>query len=168
MDQYKICPECECEYYPHIEKCADCGAVLIFPEEHKKAQEEKERLMEKAVENEVAVREGDLGWMSELYTVLIDAGIACTVRTDKGCRKSCCGDTCRLVVAPEDVERAQEHIESYFMEMHPEIRASRELAGEGKCPACGSPVGSGDRECPDCGLMLVIVEEEGEQGRRDD
>ena len=164
MNRNKICPACETEYLPHIEQCADCGAVLLFPEEFKKAQEEKKRLMEKAVDNEVVVREGDLNWLSELYAVLIDAGIPCTVRSDAGCKKSCCGDKCRLVVSPEDFERAQERIEEYFMEMHPEIRASHELASEGKCPACGSPVGPGDHECPDCGLLLVFIEEEGEKG----
>jgi hypothetical protein len=133
-----------------------------LPEELEKAQEEKKRLMEKAVENEVVVREGDLNWMSELYTVLIDAGIPCTVRSDAGCKKSCRGK-CRLVVSPEDSDRAQERIEQYFIEMHPEIRASNELVSEGKCPACGSPVGPGDSECPDCGLPLVIIEEEGEK-----
>lgn len=163
MNRNKICPDCGTEYLPHIGKCADCGAVLIFPEELNKAQEEKERVMEKALENEVMVREGDLNWLSELYAVLIDAGIPCTVRSDAGCKKSHCGDKCRLVVSQEDLERAQERIEEYFMEMHPEIRASHELVSEGKCPACGSPVGAGDRECPDCGLMLVIIEDEGEK-----
>ena len=163
MNRNKICPECKSEYLPHIEKCADCGALLLLPEELGKAQEEKKRLMEKAVENEAVVREGDLDWMSELYAVLIDSGIPCTVRSDAGCKKGCHG-TCRLVVSREDVERAQERIEEYFMEMHPEIRASREMVSEGRCPACGSPVGASDRECPDCGLPLVIIEEEGEKG----
>lgn len=160
MNLNKICPDCETEYLPHIEKCADCGTVLLFPEEHKRAQEEKKRLMEKAVENEVVVREGDLQWLSELYRVLIDAGISCSVHSDAGCKKGCCGDKCRLTVSSEDLERAQERIEEYFMEVNPEIRASNELLSEGKCPACGSPVGKGERECPDCGLPLLIVEEE--------
>lgn len=164
MNRNRICPACETEYLPHIQKCADCGEALLSPEEFKKVQEEKKRLMEKAIENEVVVREGDLNWLSELYAVLIDTGIPCTVRSDAGCKKSCCGDKCRLVVSSEDFERAQERIEEYFTEMHPEIRASRELAREGRCPACGSPVGPGDRECPDCGLLLVISEEEGEKG----
>ncbi|MCL5024500.1 MAG: hypothetical protein M1497_14265 [Nitrospirae bacterium] len=168
MNRNKICPDCETEYLPHIEKCADCGAVLLLPEEHKKAQEEKKRLMEKAVENEVVVREGDLKWLSELYAVLIDAGIPCTVRSDAGCKKGCCSDKCRLVVSQEDLERAQERIEEYFMEMHPEIRASRELVSEGKCPACGSSIGAADRECPDCGLVLVVIEEEGEKTEQAD
>jgi len=119
-----ICPDCGTEYLAHIEQCADCGAVLLLPEEHKKAQEEKKRLMEKTIENEVVVREGDLNWLSELYAVLIDAGISCTVRSEAGCKKSCRCNKCRLVVSSEDFDRAQERIEKYFMEMHPEIRAS--------------------------------------------
>ena len=46
------------------------------------------------------------------------------------------------------------------MEIHPEIKDSRELITQGKCPACGSPVGSDAVECPDCGLMLLIIEAE--------
>ncbi len=167
MNRNKICPDCGAEYLAHVEKCADCGAALLLPEELEKAREEKKRLMEEAVENEAVVREGDLNWMSELYAVLIDAGIPCTVRADTGCKKGC-GAKHRLVVSPEDYERAQERIEGYFMEMHPEIRASLELTGQGRCPACGSPVGAGDRECPDCGLPLLIVEEDGEKSQQDD
>ena len=162
MNANKICPECKTEYLPHIEKCSDCGALLILPEDLIKVQEEKERLMEKAVEDEVIIREGDLDWMKELYAVLIDAGIPCTIRTDSGCKKGCHAPH-PLVVSRRDYERAQERIEEYFMEMHPEIRASRELVSEGKCPACGSLVSADDRECPDCGLPLVIIEEEGEK-----
>ena len=117
----------------------------------------------KTVENRVVVREGDLSWLTELKTVLIDAAIPCTIHSDAGCKKSCCGDKCRLVVSPEDLERAQESIEEYFMKVDPELRASSELIREGKCPACGSPVGTGERECPDCGLPLLIVVEEGEE-----
>ncbi len=162
MNRNRICPDCETEYLPHIERCADCGTALIWPEELEKAREEKKRLMEKAVENEVAVREGDLNWMKELYAVLIEAGIPCTVRSESDCKKSCHGKHC-LVVSRGDAERAQERIEEYFMEMHPEIRASRDLVSEGKCPACGSPVGAGERECPDCGLPLVIIEDDEEK-----
>ncbi|MDA8106030.1 MAG: hypothetical protein M0Z71_11710 [Nitrospiraceae bacterium] len=162
MKLNKICPDCGAEYVPNIEKCSDCGTALLFPSELGKAQEEKERLMEKAVEKEAVVREGDLDWLSELRTVLIDAGIPSTVHCDPGCKKGCHGDQCRLVVSPEDLERAQASIEDYFMEINPELRASNELIREGKCPACGHTVGQNDRECPDCGLPLIIDEEEEE------
>jgi hypothetical protein len=163
MNRNKICPDCEVEYLPHIEKCADCGAVLLLHEEHRQAQEEKKRLMAEAVKNAAVVREGDLKWLGELYKVLIDAGIPCTVISDAGCNKGCCGDKCRLIVSKEDLERAQECVAEYYREIHPELRASHELVSQGRCPACGSPVGAGDNECPDCGLALVIMGEEGQE-----
>lgn len=143
-----------------MEKCADCGAVLILHEEHRRAQEERKRLTEKFIENAVVVRKGDLKWLGELYNVLIDAGIACTVASDADCNKSRCGDKCSLVVSREDFERAQERIAEYYMEIHPELRASNELMSLGKCPACGSSVGAKDNECSDCGLTLVVIEDE--------
>ena len=116
-------------------------------------------MMAREIENAAVVRKGDLKWLDTLHTVLSDAGIPSTVVFDADCRKGCCRDTCRLVVSKDDVERAQERITEYYMEIHPELRASTELLNQGKCPACGSPVGAGDNECSDCGLMLVITEE---------
>jgi hypothetical protein len=146
-----------------MEKCADCGAVLILHEEHRRAQEEKKRLAEKFIENAVVVREGDLKWLGELYNVLIDSGIACTVTSDANCNKGRCGAKCQLIVSREDLGRAQERIAEYYMEIHPELRASNELMKQGKCPACGSPVGTEDKECSDCGLMLVFIEDENQE-----
>ena len=160
MNRNKICPVCEVEYLPHIEKCADCGAVLLLHEEHKKTREERKRLAAKAIENAAVVRKGDLKWLGELSDVLIDAGIPCTVASEAGCNKGHCRDQFLLVVAAGDLERAQERIEEYFRELHPELRDSHELAKQGKCPACGSPVGADANECSDCGLMLVVIEEE--------
>ncbi len=157
----KICPECLTEYMPNIEKCADCGAVLLLPDEYEKLQEERRRTVEKALEDMVVLRQGDLRWLSELYEVLIDSGIPCSITKNPGCTPGRCGDKCGLVVSSVDAERARERIEEYFMEMHPEMRASKELVSEGKCPACGSPVVPDARECPDCGLPLVIIEEDG-------
>ncbi len=158
MTQIKICPDCATEYFPHVENCADCGAVLLFPEENKRVQEEKKRCMDKALENPVVVREGDLKWIDELFHVLIDSSIPCVVHVDTGCKKGCSGHSCRLLVSSKDVEKANERIEEYYMKIHPEIQASKEMISEGKCPACGSPVGSDAVECPDCGLTLLIIE----------
>jgi hypothetical protein len=160
MNTNKICPDCECEYLQHIHKCADCGAVLILHEEHRSRQEEQKKLMEKAIKDAVVVREGDLKWLGELYHVLIASGIGCSVQAEACCKKSCRNDNYRLLVESANHERALERIEEYFAEMHPEIRASRELINEGKCPACGSPVGRDARDCRDCGLPLLIIEEE--------
>jgi hypothetical protein len=158
MHRIKICPDCATEYFPHIETCADCGAVLLSPEENKKVQEEKRLCMEESLEDQAVIRKGDLKWMNELYNVLIDSGIPCAVHADTKCKKGCSGDTCGLLVSSKDVERANKRIEEYFAEIHPEIRASKEMVSQGKCPACGSPVGSNTVECPDCGLTLLIIE----------
>ena len=160
MNQNKICPVCEAEYLPHIQKCADCDTALLLPEEHRNAKEEKKRLGKKNVEDTAVVREGDLNWMKELRAVLIDNGIPCTIYSDIGCKKGCCGDKCKLIVSSDDLERAEESIHEYFMELDPELRASNEWIKDGKCPACGSPVGKDMQECPDCELPLLIVEEE--------
>ena len=160
MNQNKICPSCGAEYYPHIEKCADCGAVLISDEEYRRAQGERKQTEEKAVENAVKIMEGDLNWLSEIRSVLLDAGIPCILHSPSGCGKGCCGNTLQLKVSPEDLERSQETIEEYLMELDPDLRTAREMFGKGKCPACGSSIGPDDRDCPDCGLPLIIVGEE--------
>ena len=158
MQQIKICPNCTTEYFQHIENCADCGDALLLPEENKKKQEEKKRLKYKALENQVVVREGDKKWMEELYCVLIDFGIPCLITADAGCDKGCSADTRRLLISSQDVEKANERIEEYYTEVHPEVQASKEMVRQGKCPACGSPVDSDAVECQDCGLTLLIIE----------
>ena len=156
MNLIKTCPECGAEYLPHIEKCADCNVIVLSAEECMKAQEERKRIEETAVDNSVKVLEGDLSWMSELRTVLQDAGIPCSLHSDAGCRKGCCGDTLQLKVSPEDLERSQQTIEEYLMELDPDLRMVKEMLGKGKCPACGSSIGRDARECQDCGLPLII------------
>ena len=63
MNRNKICPDCEVEYLPHIEKCADCGTVLLLHEEHRRVQEDRQQLAAKAIENAVMLRKGDLKWL---------------------------------------------------------------------------------------------------------
>jgi hypothetical protein len=162
MTQNKICPECNAEYLPHVEKCADCGAVLLPPEKLREAKQEKQQIREKAGENVAVVREGNLDWLVELRAVLIDAGIPATVRVAHDCGKECCCSTHWLTVSSDDLEKAQEQIEGYFMESNPEVRASKEMLRQGKCPACSSPLDEEAKECPDCGLPLVIVEDDAE------
>ncbi|MEF9475784.1 MAG: hypothetical protein L0958_03660 [Candidatus Mariimomonas ferrooxydans] len=159
MQQIKICPDCATEYFPHIENCADCDTALVLPEEVKKVQEGKKRLKLKALESQVVIREADNKWIEELYNVLIEYGIPCSVTADPGCKKGCSADTRQLLVSRQDAEKANELIEEYYTEVHPEARASKEMVSQGKCPACAAHVGSDAVECPDCGLTLIIVEE---------
>lgn len=164
MELHKICPSCGAEYRPHLERCADCGSLLISPEEYGKAREERMRTEETEVGEAVKVMEGDLGWMSELKEVLLEAGVPCSLNS--GCGKGRCGTTVQLQVSPEDLERAQEAIEEYLMELDPDLRTAKEMFGKGICPACGSPIGNDARECPDCGLPLIIIGEEGTEQDR--
>jgi hypothetical protein len=122
-------------------------------------QEEKKRCSDKDLGDPVVVRQGGLQWIDELFNVLIDSNIPCVVNADAGCNKGGCGKTYRLLVSAQNVEKANERIEEYCLEIHPEIKASEELISQGKCPACGCPVGSDVVECPDCGLTLLIIEE---------
>jgi hypothetical protein len=154
----KICPDCSCDFLDHVEKCARCDAVLVSFEDHARRQEEKRSLLETALEDQAVVREGEVKWLSELADMLLESGIPCRIHSDPGCAGSCRGNTCQLIVSRRDLERAHLRIEDYFAEMHPEVLASREMMGEGKCPACGSAVGSDEAECPDCGLALLIIE----------
>jgi ribosomal protein L32 len=39
---YKVCPECFGEYRLEIERCADCGIVLVFPEDVPSVRDEEE------------------------------------------------------------------------------------------------------------------------------
>ncbi len=158
MKQIKICPDCDTEYFPHIEQCADCGSDLLTPEDNLKLQDNRRQCREKTLENPVVIRDGDLKWMDQLFNVLINSGIPCLVTSDAGCNKSCCGSTYQLVVSQEDGERAKERIEDYYAEVDPELRASNEMKDQGKCPACGHSAGADAVECSDCGLTLIIID----------
>jgi len=158
MNQIKICPDCAAEYFPHIEKCADCGTDLRTPEDNLKCQNERQQCKDKALENPVTVREGDLKWMDELFNVLIDSAIPCIVTSNAGCKKSYCGSTYQLLVSAEDGERAKERIEKYYAEIDPELKAANDMISQGKCPACGHSVGPDAAECPDCRLTLIIMD----------
>lgn len=157
MSQIKICPDCGTEYFPHMEKCADCGATLLPPEELSKMQEERKLCKDRLLENPVVIREGDLTWIDELYNVLLDSSITCEIHVD-ACKKGC-SNPYKLLVSASDAEKANELIEEHFIRVHPEMQSSRDLMNAGKCPACGFSVGHGAVECPDCGLPLLIVEE---------
>jgi len=157
MLNIKICPDCKTEYNPHIEKCADCGATLMAPDEIKRLQEERRQCMEGLLKNPMMVKEGDLKLINELYHVLIDTGIPCTVNADT-CTKSCCTDKFQLLVSADNAERAAERIMDHYADVDPAFQSARDNMSQGKCPACAAPVGEDTVECPDCGLTLLIVE----------
>lgn len=156
MREVKVCPDCATEYFAHIKACADCGTPLLLPEEIRKAQEEKDWCRKRELQDRVPVRDGDLQWMQELQSVLIESGIPCSVSTGDGCNNRCSGGKHYLLVSSPDLKRARDRIDQYYAEIHPEIQASQEMVRQGRCPACGSPVVPDAVECSDCGLTLII------------
>jgi len=160
MNRNKICPECETEYLPAIVSCADCGARLLLYEEYQNLRDKRTRLAEQSVQNSTVVRKGDLNWMEELRGVLVDSVIPCAIGLGDDCNKRSCSSEWLLLVDKAVAESAQARIEDYFAEIYPEMKASNELANQGKCPACGYSLKEGAAECPDCGLRLVVDEDE--------
>jgi len=108
----------------------------------------------------VAVKEGDQDWMKELADMLTENGIASGMTLAPGCSAGTCGCRFILLVAEKDVKDAHDHIDDhideYYMTVHPELRESQEWADQDRCPACGHEVGKDAKECPDCGLLLII------------
>ena len=104
----------------------------------------------------VAVKEGDQDWMKELADMLTENGIPTGMTLAPGCSAGTCGCRFIVLVAEKDVQTAHDYIEEYYMTVHPELRESQEWADQDKCPACGHDVGKDARECPDCGLLLII------------
>ena len=104
----------------------------------------------------VAVKEGDQDWMKELADMLTENGIPAGMTLAPGCSAGTCGCKFIVLVAEKDVRVAHGYIEEYYMTVHPELRESQEWADQDKCPACGHDVGKDAKECPDCGLLLII------------
>jgi len=114
--------------FPHVEKCADCGAALLLPEEFRKVQEERKRVEETTLANMVVVREGDMDWLRELREVLIDAGIPCAVQSDAGCKKAVAGLRAGWWSPQMTLERARGSNREYYMEVSPEFRHFERIA----------------------------------------
>jgi len=152
----KYCPECNAEYYAHIIDCADCGVPLKTPEELSEIRERQRRFEEEDAQEAVAIRQDRKSWILELHQVLIAKGYSSRVTVSPGCTPGACSETFLLIVPKEEAESAAKCIDEYAKEIHPELRKSKELASQGKCPACGYNVGFDAKECSDCGLLLVI------------
>jgi len=142
-----------------VTECADCEVELMSPEQIKQKNKRAETSLSLPDASEVIVREGEKEWIQELHHVLLESGISCRVSLDTGCASGTCETTHHLIVTKEDAAAAAIRIEDYYREMHPEISESETLAAEGKCPACGHPVGHDAKQCPDCELILLLEDE---------
>ncbi|MCF6149671.1 MAG: hypothetical protein E3K37_13540 [Candidatus Kuenenia sp.] len=104
----------------------------------------------------IAIREDGKEGIRELSNVLSGADIESRVTIAPGCSTGKCGCKYLLLVTRKDAQAAHACIEEFHVGKYPEIKTSQEWEAEGKCPACGYCVGEDAKECPDCGLLLII------------
>lgn len=195
-----ICPQCNAEYYAHIEMCKDCEIPLVSPitglpgdvemaeAEHDSrfdAPTEKESynppqssvagtdpihgsqgltpeggVPDSANEDSFDVKYIDSGPMTrlrELSNVLTSSGIQSSIVAGP---PGMCSTDKALVVRAEEADKASDVVREYWKRVHPELAEALDNADAGLCPACGHSVGIDAKECSDCGLTLMVVEDE--------
>jgi len=111
---------------------------------------------EENLEEWVAIKEDTQDWTKELADMLTEMGVPTLLKLAPGCSAGTCGCKFQIMVARENVQDALAHIDEHYMITHPELRVSKEWADQDRCPACGHHVGKDAKECPDCGLLLII------------
>ncbi len=106
----------------------------------------------------VVIKEEVQEWIQKLSQMLSEKDISSRITLAPGCSAGTCGCSFILLVAKKDVQVALASIDEYYMILHPEIKESQEWIDQGRCPACSHHVGKDAKECPDCGLRLIIEE----------
>ena len=149
----KICPRCGSEFQDRVERCLDCSVPLL---------PELEILTLDASPTDVCVESGDAATLRALSVALRARGIPTRLAEESnglGLGLSLFwGVTIevrrihRLYVAAEDAAEARVVAGEILGERDDEPRPV--AYGEGRCPACGEPVGEDAAECPRCSLVL--------------
>ncbi|MBF8276191.1 MAG: hypothetical protein HW390_1264 [Candidatus Brocadiaceae bacterium] len=152
----KLCPKCGSEYYAHIATCADCGVPLKTPEEIEKERNNKPAVPVQPDDEWVPIREGGKEIVMELSRLLASNSFSAKIGLAPGCSTGKCGGKYLLLTTKSEAHAAHDFIEEYYTQKHPEIKTSQEWALQGKCPACGYAVSPDAKECPDCGLSLMV------------
>jgi hypothetical protein len=153
------CPQCGEEYLATTRECADCGVPLGVGAPA--AQPEPEPVDELPPVSELTnLRTGSLGVVQGLSEMLMEAGITHRIEAvapdDPGQRRR--GDSLPygVYVRAADEERAAAVDRAFMRRIMPDLPEDAGApVAEGGCPACGTPVASDARECPDCGLALL-------------
>jgi hypothetical protein len=144
MEVYRYCPDCGEEYQPHVTECVECGGVLqdrrdgdvrepepvLPPGEYEKVVDgltaaTAERLVKRFIAAGLPVKVESVGYGLCLSARLEDRAAVLAILEGEG-----------AVPRQPDAEVPAVGTEG------------------GACPACGTTVGAGTVECPDCGLLL--------------
>ncbi|MBI5644005.1 MAG: hypothetical protein HY954_11095 [Deltaproteobacteria bacterium] len=147
MDDIKVCPECNAEYYAHVRMCRSCDVDLVTPEERQRL-----KAVPKAEGALVCIEEGDYDKITHLASALEREGLETHVlKAQKG---GCGGGDFGLFVAQSIARMAAGKIDEIWNKMHPELKEAEARLEAGLCPACGAKMPDRFGECPDCGLNL--------------
>ncbi len=170
-EDVKICPNCDAEYFAHIETCKECNVTLVRPDETLEITAQPysgttagadDCASETGAHKEglAYVETGPLGRVTEFSKILEKSGIKSEIiALSQG---SSCSSDFALLVEEQYEDGAKSILKEYWLTMHPEIRDSEEKERQGLCPACGADVKHNPMECHDCGLTLGVVETEEE------
>ncbi|MEP7008799.1 MAG: zinc ribbon domain-containing protein [Acidobacteriota bacterium] len=181
----RYCARCRSEFQMQVLECLDCGGPtdvrddevpFEYPEadlaprrqaptaeedreEDRDEDDDEEEYDEGPKEPEpaippdaevVIVRAAAYDWILDLAEALEQREIPVRIQ------KSATGEQYGLFVRVEDAEAAVAvDREVYLSGLREEIPEMR----EGACPACGTNLPPGAAECPECGLILSVVEE---------
>jgi hypothetical protein len=161
----KVCPDCGSESQNWVERCLDCGAPLVHPDQvafHERQREESEELY--APDDLVYVRTAPPSWIRALREDLdglgIDSWIAEVEKRNELCLFVRQGDK----EAAAAVDRARFELEVPDAKGGggpPEVarRPRREPSPEDTsiklCPRCGGEYQLWAERCADCGVPLV-------------
>jgi predicted amidophosphoribosyltransferase len=153
--QVRICPECETEYLPRIERCSDCDVALVDrvePEDDESEDESPDSSQalpsglppgeyvalvrrERAVDlDPLAAR---LGGQRIPFRVDVRQGLSFELRVRREERTAALA-ALQDLLTPSDVV------------------ADAESAAYESCPACETALPEGARACPECSLELVF------------
>ena len=158
-DLYKVCPDCRAEYLPHIEQCADCGAILTLPGQPAPPAPQPADATVSPHGDLVSVRVADLDWARRLGARLERAGIDHRLEAEAAAGGRCHGaGRFRVLVRRPDAEAAMRVDAEQLQEEVPEMaRVDTGAPAGDACPACGDSVSETAAECPSCGLALMPV-----------
>jgi hypothetical protein len=156
------CPECGEEYLATTLECADCGVPLSAAATQASGPSSATELP--PVSQLVCVRAAALAIAKGLSEQLVEAGISHRIeavhddRDDGSLRRPGANLPYGVYVRERELQAALGVDRAFMRTIIPDLPEEEQAAvAEGGCPACGSPVSSDARECPDCGLVLIEV-----------